>query len=144
MPSRAVWLFLFIFWGLITALFSRQVWLAHTSKNWPTTAGVVVAFYETPEYTYAVKGQTYTNSYGSCNELFNRLWSIRNSAKYAVRYPLQAKVSVHYCPKTPALAVLENSFDRSGIVFVAALVLATFFFAAGFVFGWRFGGAQTH
>jgi hypothetical protein len=116
MLSRAIWLLQFIVWGFVTVLFTMQVWLAHSSRNWPTTSGVVIAFYETPEYRYLVGGRIYTNSYGSCNELFNKWWSVRNSSKYAVRYPLDAKVTVRYCPKRPDLAVLETDVDRSGIV----------------------------
>jgi hypothetical protein len=139
MLSRLIWLFLFIIWGFAAVVLSVQVWLAYTSKNWATTPGVVVAFYETPEYRYSVGDHTYTNSYGSCNELFNRLWAVRNSSKYAARYPLDAKVAVRYCPQRPGLAVLETDFDRSGIIIAGALVLVTSLCLAGLVFGWRFG-----
>jgi hypothetical protein len=130
-------LFLSVLLGFVTVVLSVQVWLAYTSRHWPTTGGVVVAFYETPEYKYSVSGQSYTNSYASCNELFNRLCSIRNSSKYAVKYPLGAKVTVRYCPNRPGVAVLETEFDFSGFILVVALVLITSLFAAGFGCGWR-------
>jgi len=122
------------------AIKTRQVWRAHDSKNWPTTEGVVFAFYETPNYRYTVVGKTYTNSYASCNELFNFNWSIRNSEKYAVRYPLEAKVPVRYRRTKPSLAVLETKFDSSGIFIVGGLVLINLVFIVGFVFGGRIPG----
>ena len=137
MLSRIIWLFLFILLALVTGLVSLQVWRAYTARDWPTTPGVVVAFYETPNYKYSVGGRNYTNSYGSCNELFNSLWSMRNSAKYAVRYPLDAKVVVHYCRSRPGLAILETKFDASGLFVVMGLVLMTSVCCAGLVFGWR-------
>jgi hypothetical protein len=129
------WLILILLIGFASALWVRQIWRAHDSKNWPTTEGVVVAFYETPNYKYKVAGQTYTSSYASCNELFMSNVAIQNSEKYAVRYPLQAKVLVHYSPKKPSLAVLETKFDSAGIVIVCVLVLVNLAFIAGFVFG---------
>ena len=142
MISRILWLFVTLVFGFVTALWGRQVWRAHDSRNWPTTDGVVFAFYETPNYKYSVGGQTYTNSDASCNELFNSLVSIQNSEKYAVRYPLGAKVLVHYCQSKPSLAVLETKFDSSGYYLVASLVLFTVVCIAGFLFGWRFQGGS--
>jgi len=140
MLARVIWLLFSVIFGSVAVLFAVQVSLAYTSRNWPTTSGIVVAFYETPEYKYSVAGTTYTNSCASCNELFDRNWSIRNSSKYAVRYPLGAKVDVHYSPKRPGVAVLETKFDRSEILIVLGLVLATSVCVAGVVFGWRFRG----
>jgi hypothetical protein len=134
------WLILILLVGFASALWVRQVWRAHDSRNWPTTEGVVFAFYETPNYRYTVAGQTYTNSDASCNELFNRIVSIQNSEKYAVRYPLEAKVQVHYSRKKPSLAVLETKFDSLGIYLVCGLVLINLVFIAGFVFGGRIPG----
>jgi len=136
--SRIIWLLLAILVGFVTVSLSRQVWLAYTSKNWPTTPGVVVAFYGTPDYMYSVSGATYTNKYASCNELFDSLWFARHSSAYAQRYPLGAKVEVHYNPKRPEVAVLETKFDSSGIVLVVVLASITSIFVAGFIFGWRF------
>lgn len=135
MISRIFWLFLTLPIGFASALWARQVWFARDSRNWPTIEGVVFAFYETPNYRYSVGGQTYTNSYASCNELFNLHWSIRNSEKYAVRYPLEAKVLVHYYRNKPSRAVLETKFASSGVYAVGVLV-----FIAGFVFGGRIPG----
>src|SRR5262249_15255018 len=114
--GRLLWLIVALLVGFASALWARQVWRAHDSRNWPSTEGLVFAFYETPNYCYTVAGRTYTNSYASCNELFNSHVSIQNSEKYAVRYPLQAKVSVHYLQTKPSLAVLETKFDSSGIL----------------------------
>jgi hypothetical protein len=137
MIPRLIWLFLIVAFGTVTILFSVQVWRAATSKHWPTTPGVVFAFYETPNYKYSVDGRDYTNSHASCNEFFNSTWSAPYSSKYAERYPLGAKVTVHYYPERPDVAVLETNFDRSGIIIVAAFGLLTSFCVAGFVFGWR-------
>jgi hypothetical protein len=60
---------------------------------------------------------------------------IQNSEKYAVRYPLQAKVQVHYQRTKPSLAVLETKFDSAGIFIICVLVLVNLAFIAGFVFG---------
>jgi Protein of unknown function (DUF3592) len=138
--SRILWLFLTLLVGFVSALWARQVWRAHDSRNWPTTEGVVFAFYETPNYRYTVAGRTYTNSYASCNELFNFNWSIRNSEKYAVRYPLQANVPVHYLRTKPSLAVLDTKFDSSGILVVGLLIVVNFVFIVGFVFAGRIPG----
>jgi hypothetical protein len=134
------WLILILLVGFASALWVRQIWRAHDSRNWPTTEGVVFAFYETPNYKYTVAGQTYTNSRASCNELFISHVSIQNSEKYAVRYPLQAKVPVHYQRTKPSLAVLETKFDSAGIFIVCVLVLVNLAFIVGFVFGGRIPG----
>ena len=139
MISRLIWLFWFMLLAVITGLWSLGVWHAYTAKNWPTTEGVVIAFYGKPDYTYSVDGRTYTNSFVSCNEFFN-LWSVENSAKYAVKYPLGAKVAVYFSRRRPELSALQTQFDTSGILLVVTLVLMTSVFAAGFVFGWRFQG----
>jgi hypothetical protein len=135
--SRLVWLFMFSMVSLATVLFSVQAWRAHDSKHWPTTDGVVVSFYERPNYQYSVGGTSYTASHVSCNEFFDRYLSIRSSPEYAVRYPLQAKVSVHYYHSNPALAVLETTFDSSILIAIAVLALVTGLCFAGFLFGWR-------
>lgn len=138
-----LWLFLTLLVGFVSVLWARQVWRAHDSRNWPPTEGVVFAFYETPCYRYTVAGQTYTNSFASCNELFNRIVSIQNSEKYAVRYPLEAKVPVHYSRNKPSLAVLETKFDSLGIYLVCGLALINLMFIVGFVFGGRIPGRNT-
>ena len=135
MIGRIVGLFVLLLIGFASALWARQVWYAHDSSNWPTTNGVVFAFYETPNYRYTVAGRTYTNSYASCNELFHWNWSIRNSEKYAVRYPLEAKVVVHYHRNKPSRAVLDTRFDSSGFYIVAALVVTNLVLISGFVVG---------
>ena len=138
MIVRLICFFMSIVLGLVTVLFGLQVAYAHASKSWPTTQGVVVAFYATPEYKYSVSGRTYSSSYASCNELFNSQGIIQNSSKYALEYPLKARVTVHYCPQKPALAVLETQFNSSGFLLVAALVLATSVCVSGIIFGGQF------
>ncbi len=131
-----IWLLLFSVWLLVTLWTSVQAWRAYNSKYWPTTDGVVIAFYATPDYKYSVGGKSYTNSYVSCNEFFNGDLFVSNSSKYAVTYPLQAKVKVHYCPSEPSLAALETAFDSRIIGAIAVLVLVSAVCFAGFVLGW--------
>jgi hypothetical protein len=100
----------------------------------------VIAFYGTPNYRYLVGGRSYTGSYVSCNEFFNEYLGIQNSSKHAVKYPLDAKVDVHYCPRNPALAVLETEFDSKILIAVAVLLLMTGLCAAGLLFGWPLRG----
>jgi hypothetical protein len=128
---------MFSIWLFFTVMFGGAAWRAHASQKWPTTDGTVVAFYGTPNYSYSVNGKSYTGSYVSCNEFFTDYLSMRNSASNAAKYPLQAKVSVHYCPSDPALAVLETAFDSSILIAVGILALFTGVCFAGFLFGWR-------
>jgi len=134
---RLLWLFMFSAWLLVTVVTSVQAWGAYTARNWPITDGVVTAFYGTPDYSYSVGGTSHTSSYVSCNEFFTPDLFVQNSAKYAVRYPLQAKVKVHYCPGKPTLAALETTFDFRIIPALGVLALVTALCFAGFIFGWR-------
>ena len=136
--SRVIWFFLLVIFTSVSAMFSWSTYRAMTSKHWPSTDGVVIAFYETPNYRYSVDGKSHVSDYASCNELVNRYVAINNSAKYAVRYPLDAKVMVHYCPSNPGLAVLETTFDNSILIWVAVLLAITLLCATGFYRGWRF------
>jgi hypothetical protein len=70
------------------------------------------------------------NDVASCNEFC--YVAMRNSSKYAVRYPLNGTVTVHYHPTKPELAVLETQFDSS-----ALLPLGGMLFSASFAF-WVF------
>jgi len=137
MLNRLGWLFIFAVLSLVTSVVSVRAWRAYDSKHWPTTEGVVVAYFGNPDYKYSVGGTSYTSSYVSCNEFFDHYLAIRNSSKYAEKYPLQSKVSVHYRPADPALAVLETEFNARILLVVGVLVLATSFCAAGVWFGWR-------
>ena len=129
---------------LASILLSIEAWRAYRSKHWPTAEGVVIAFYETPSYRYSITGKTYTNSYVSCNEFWSRGLQMRNSAKYSVSYPLEAKVEVYYCPNNPALAALETEFDSRIVATIALLALVSGVCFAGFLFGWRIGfGARS-
>jgi len=135
--SRLVWLFMFAVWSLVAALTAVEAWRACNSKYWPTTTGTVIAFYGKPDYQYSVAGKSHVSSYVSCNELFNHgLW-VDNSSKYAVRYPLNSKVTVHYSPSRPTLAVLDTKFDSTVWIAVVVLVAVAGLCAAGFIFGWR-------
>lgn len=138
--SRFVWFVLFAVLGFLTVWTSVQALRARDSKNWPTTNGVVTAFYGCPTYTYRVGGTTYTNSDASCNEFFHSFLSTQNSSKYAVRYPLEAKVTVHYHPGDPSIAALETEFDSSVVKQIVVLGGFTILFAAGFFFGWPLRG----
>lgn len=139
MISRLILLPIVVLLGLVTGYLSLQVWRAARSPHWPTTQGSVIAFYETPSYRYSVEGTSYTNDYTSCNELFSRLWSARNSQLYSVRYPLNTTVLVHFCPGNPAIAVLETKLDSSGLILLAGLALMTAIAGACLVAGPRRG-----
>jgi hypothetical protein len=135
--SRLVWLFMFALFSLLAAWTALQAWRAATSKSWPTTIGTVIAFYGTPDYRYSVAGSSHVSSLVSCNELFNGgLW-VDNSAKYAVKYPLNSTVTVRYHPSRPTIAVLDTKFDPTVWIAVLALVAMAGVSAAGFIFGWR-------
>ena len=142
MLSRLIFLIMFVLMGLVTALWTREAWLASGSNRWPTTQGTVVAFYETPNFSYAVNGSVYTNSQASCNEFCNSYVAIRNSSKYAIKYPLNSAVTVHYRPSEPSRAVLETKFDPSIVIAIAGMLLMTTLCGAGTILGWRFG--RTH
>lgn len=130
MIVRLICLFWSVILGFFTVLWCMQIAHAFASKRWPTTQGVVVAFYATPEYKYSVGGRTYLSSQASWDG------NILNSAKYALEYPLGAKVTVHYCARKPALAVLETKFDfSSGCIVAAALFLTTSLCMTGVIFG---------
>src|SRR5687767_10740721 len=135
--SRLIWLVMFCAWSLLTVWTSVQAWRAYNSRYWPVTDGVVTAFYGTPDFTYTVAGKTYTGSYVSCNEFFDTYLFVSNSSKYAVKYPLQATVKVHYFPADPSLAALETAFDSRVIGEIAILVLVSTVCFAGLIFGWR-------
>jgi len=139
--SRLIWLFLFGLLSLIAGFTSVQAWHARQSKGWPTVTGTVVSFPGGPTYQYSVGGKRYEASYVSCNEFFGSGGSVKNSSRYAVRYPLDGKITVHYCPSDPARAALETEFDSSVLKFIAVVGLFACLCAAGFVFGWpiRFG-----
>jgi hypothetical protein len=124
--SRLPLLFVFCLMLLVTILISAKVWRVHDCKHWPTTKGTVIAFRETPNYKYFVGEKSYTNSIVSCNEVIDSYMSLRNSPGYAVRFPLQAGVVVHYRPSDPALSVLETDLNYKMVAVVMfGLVLMT-------------------
>ena len=136
--SRLVWLFLFALFSLLAGWTTLQAWRACSSKNWPATTGTVIAFYGTPDYRYSVGSGSHVSSHVSCNELFNGgLW-VDNSAKNAVKYPLNSTVTVRYHPSRPSIAVLDTKFDPTVWIAIAVFVMMAVVCAAGFIFGWRF------
>ncbi len=135
--SRLVWLFLFALFSLLAGWTTLQAWRACNSKNWPATTGTVIAFYGTPDYRYSVGSGSHVSSHVSCNELFNGgLW-VDNSAKNAVKYPLNSTVTVRYHPSRPSIAVLDTKFDPTVWIAIAVLVVMAMVCAGGFMFGWR-------
>jgi hypothetical protein len=110
---------------------------AARSKDWPVTEGVVIAFHETPNYQYRVNGATFVSDTVSCNELFGFSRALTDSEKYSLRYPLQAKVTVHYHPAKPEIGVLEKKFDRAAWKRITLLVAMTLLLALGFSAGGR-------
>jgi hypothetical protein len=137
MFSRFIWLLLLIVFALFSVFFGSNSWLAYTSNHWPTTDGLVVTFYGTPNFRYSVAGATYIDSHVSCNELVEGYSPIKYSATYATKYPLNARVVVHYCPGKPALAVLETVFDPACLIYVAIFSLMSLLCMAGIIFGWQ-------
>ncbi len=112
---------------------------ASASKNWPVTQATVIAFRATPNYQYSVASSNFTNDYVSCNELFGFSRELTDSEKYAVRYPLNAKVTVHYHPTRPDISVLETKFDSASFWKQTTLLSAvTLLFGYGLVFGAQF------
>src|SRR5262249_45578978 len=113
---------------------------ASNSRNWPVTQGTVIAFRATPNYQYSVASGNFTNDYVSFHELFGFSRELTDSEKYAVRYPLNGKVTVHYHPTKPDISVLETKFDSArfwkDIALFAVFILV---FGYGLVFGaqWR-------
>jgi hypothetical protein len=142
--SRVLWFLMATIVGTVTALVTLQAYRSYTSKNWPVTTGVVVSFHETPHYHYRVGGQTYVNDRVSWEEFLDRNVTIRNSEKYAVRYSLNTKVTVHYHPRKPEMSVLDTRFD-SKILRVIGLVLIMFLICVmGCIFGWRWKVASAN
>jgi hypothetical protein len=111
---------------------------AANSKSWPVAQATVVAFRAKPNYQYTVGGNTYTSDNVSCNELFGWSKELTDSEKYAVRYPLNGKVTVHYHPNKPEIAVLETKFDP-GIFWkqLGLMSVVTLMFGFGMFFGGR-------
>jgi hypothetical protein len=135
--SRIVWVSWVVGFSVFAGLLSFEAYRAAMSKHWPVTDGIVISFYEVPNYRYSVRGGTYVGTHASCNEFFDRFSSIKNSAKYAVRYPLNGKVTVHYLPDDPEVAVLETEFDRSIIKVIGVFLLCALVGVVGFWRGWR-------
>jgi hypothetical protein len=140
MAARFICLLACSITGLVAVLVILGGCRASDSKNWPTTQGTVIAFRATPNYQYTVASGNFTNDYVSCNELFGLSRELTDSEKYAVRYPLNATVTVHYHPTKPDISVLETKFDSSTFWRdTAVLSVIVLVFGYGLVFGvtWR-------
>jgi hypothetical protein len=133
--SRLVWLLFLLLFGLVAAFLSLQSYRAMTSRNWPTTEGVVFAYYDAPNYRYTVGGLSRTSSVVSCNE-FTGL-TRRNGERNVARYPLNSTVKVHYHPGKPELAVLETDFDASAFKVIGVVLVVCLICLAGVYRGWR-------
>jgi hypothetical protein len=113
-------------WGWMVIAKVRKI------QRWPSVEGVIDQSSRTSDmddllpdiaYSYTVSGQTYR-----CKLEFSR--SIHPtpelSASYIKKYPVGAKVRVHYNPGQPGQAVLEPGIGSDWMVFAAGL-LATIF-----------------
>jgi hypothetical protein len=126
--ARFVCLLAFLVGAFCVGLWVLEGYRAATSKKWPVTQATVIAFRATPNYQYSVGGGTYVSDNVSCNELFGWSKVFTDSEKYAVRYPLNAKVTVHYHPTKPDIGVLETKFDAAifwkqlGIIIVVTVM----------------------
>ncbi len=136
-----------IFFGLCSLWMAFMIWdnwrQANRAKQWPTVEGTVltsktesyktragsarqgvrVTMYEPMvEYSYVVQGREYHSTQVSFGARVSTV-AIEPAAQRAARYPLGAKVPVHYNPKHPTVAVLET-----GVVFqVPTIVIAVIF-----------------
>src|SRR4026207_1247233 len=124
--SLVVLFLMFLISGFLAAVLIFMAYRASTSKHWPTTEGVVVAFFETPNYRYQVNGQSYTNDNVSCNEFTGMSSTAQNSEKYSVRYPPEAKGTGPYHPDKPGIAALETEFDPSVFKVIGIFLLMNF------------------
>ncbi len=128
MIRRVIFFLFFLVFVGVAFLTTLGAYRAFTCKHWPVTDGVVIAFYETPQYRYSVGGSSHTNDVVSCNEFVNRWVATKNSARYATKYPLGANIRIHYLSNQPEIAVLETEFDPSvlpalGVLYVVCIGL---------------------
>jgi len=135
--SRIVWAILFLTTASLAVILSSQSYRAAQSKNWPTTEGIVVSYQNKPNYRYSVQGHNYECSHVSCNEFVISAPDLKPVDRNAVRYFPGNKVTVHYLPQDPTIAVLEADFDTAVLKAIAILCLVSSVFATGFVRGWR-------
>lgn len=137
--SRFLWLLMFAGLASLAGFLSYQSCRAMNSKHWPVTDGTVFAFYGAPNYRYSVGGASYVSAQVSCNEFFQSsgAGARANGEKHLVKYPLGGKVTVHYHPDQPQLAVLETDFDSGIFKVIGVLLLLCFLSAVGFHRGWR-------
>lgn len=106
--------------------------LALASRGWPSAPGEVVSsevernFETGPDrsdlptyharvvYRYCVDGRWYTGSRVWFGEYGSAIGGL--AARVAARYPVGARVAVHYHPDRPGLAVLEPGLHGSTVV----------------------------
>lgn len=122
--------------------FSPEFAAGDATRNWPTTPGEVMVAdpervpptagalagpdFDFLQYRYIVEGVTYTNNRLQWVYTYHANETARQFARrWAERFPAGTKVSVHYSPRDPGIAVLEPGADRSGAA-TAGLVLCAF------------------
>lgn len=135
LAARLVWGFALLGFGIATAIFIVGSCRAYNSKKWPITEGTVIAYYQNPEYHYSVGGVSYENSQVSSLEFVAGI-DYRNGEINLRKYPLYGKVSVHYDPRNPRIAVLDTTFDPVYYAVSAILLAISVLCATGFLQGW--------
>ena len=135
-----------IFFGLCSLWMVFMIWdnwrQANRAKQWPAVEGTVltsktesyktragsarqgalVTMYEPMvEYSYLVDGREYHSTQVSFGA---RVSSVSNepAAQRAARYPVGAKVAVHYDAQHPTVAVLETGVAFQGATIVLAVI----------------------
>jgi len=119
-----------------------QVWLAHRSRNWPSTTGRVLDArirydeHRLPRvygsawvrYEYHVDGRRYTGTRVKFGGWLNT--DVRAAGRTVVRYRPGSPVSVRYDPRKPSRCTLERRL--AGLVWI---FLAIGLFMTGSIFG---------
>lgn len=136
--SRFCWAILTLTFGALTALLAYECNRAREAKSWPTTEGSVFAYHQNPNYRFVVNGASYEGKLVSCTEFINSGAELGNGEKNLVKYPLNGKVTVHYDPRDPNVAVLDTRFDPAYWKLTGIMTLVTLICVVGFKYGWRF------
>jgi hypothetical protein len=131
---RLTWGILFLISGLFAVFFDIGSYRGHDSKSWPVVEGTVVAYYQNPQYRYLVGGLTFENGQVTSLEFVGG--SAGNVDVNLVKYPLHGKVTVHYNPQKPQLAVLDTRFEARYYTISAAISAVSMLFFVAFVQGW--------
>jgi hypothetical protein len=138
------WIFILVGGGLLYAGVTN-LRRAHASTHWPSVPGEVTSseverrrsnknsttYAPVVTYDYTVGGTPYTSdrlAFGAANS-----GGPAEPRKVAGRYPAGSKVTVHYSPGDPSLAVLEPGLHKDAFVLP---LIGGFFFLFGCVFAW--------